>query len=112
MTGLSTDYKQDYKVDIGSYVEASTDATVTNDSTERTRSCVALGPVGNRHGSVKCFDIESGKVLHRRTVTQLLPWPLDNGLVKKVEAWGKRDASSFSTEMERKLIGKMMISLS
>ena len=50
-------------------MEASTDAVVTNDNTERTRSCIALGPVGNRQGSVKCFDIETGKILHRRTVT-------------------------------------------
>ena len=33
--GLSTDYERDCKVDIGSCVEASTDATVTNDNTER-----------------------------------------------------------------------------
>ena len=71
VTGLSTDHEQDCKVDTGSYVEASTDATVTNDNTERTRSCVALGPVGNWQGPVICFDVESGKVFHRRTVTQL-----------------------------------------
>ena len=70
-------------------METSTDATVTNDNTERTRSCVTLGPVGNRQGSVKCFDVKSGKILHRRTVTQL-PWPLDNRLVRKVEEWGKK----------------------
>ena len=52
MTGLSTGYERDCKIDIGSYVEAGTDATVTNDNTERTRSCVALGPVGNKQGSV------------------------------------------------------------
>ena len=57
VTGLSTDYERDCKVDIGSYVEASTDATVTNDNTERMRNCVALGPVGNRQGSIKCFDM-------------------------------------------------------
>ena len=56
MTGLSTGYECGCKVDIGSYLEAGIDATVTNDNTERTRSCVALGPVGNRQGSVKCFD--------------------------------------------------------
>ena len=89
MAGLSTDYKRDCKVDIRSYVEASMDAVVMNNNTERTRRCVALGPVGNRQGSIKCFDIESGKILHRRTVTQL-PWPLDNRLVRKVEEWGKR----------------------
>ena len=52
---------------------------------------MALGPVGNRQDSVKCWDIETGKVLHRRTVTQL-PWPLDNKLIKKIEQWGKKGA--------------------
>ena len=89
VTGLSTDYERDCKVDIGSYVEANTAATMTNDNTERTLSCVTLGPVDNRKGSVKCFDIEPGKVLHRRTVTQLSR-PLDNQLVKKIEEWGHK----------------------
>ena len=93
VTGLSTDFKRDCKADIGSCVEASTDVVVMNDNTERTRSCIALGPVGNRQGSVKCFDIETGKILHRRTVTQL-PWPLDNRLVKKIEEWGKKGAAA------------------
>ena len=92
MTGLSTDYERDCKANIGSYVEASTDATVTNVKTERTRSCVARGPVGNRQGSVKSFDIESGKILHRRTMTQL-PRPLDDRLVKNIEEWGAKGAS-------------------
>ena len=49
---LSTDYKRDCKVDVGSYVEASTNAIVTNDNKERTRSCIALGPVGNRQAGI------------------------------------------------------------
>ena len=93
VTGLSTDYERDCKVDIESYVEASTDTIVTNGTTERTRSCMTLGPVGNRQASVKCFDTESGKVLHCRTVTQS-PWPLDNRLVKKAEEWDKKGASA------------------
>ena len=111
--GLSTDYKRDCKVDVGSYVEASTAAIVTNDNKERTRSCVASGPVGNRQGSVKCFDIETGKLLHRRTVTQV-PWPLDNDLIRKVESWGKGVSVQSngivlisSIERERSLIGTM-----
>ena len=121
VTGLSTDYKRDCKVDIGSYVEASADATVTNDNTERTRSCIALGPVGNRQGSVKSrlnVLTSSREKLHRRTVTQL-PWPLDNRLVKKLKNGTKkglvqlkRAALIFLTEKKRDLIGKMMIFLS
>ena len=89
MTGLKTDYARDCKVDPGSYVEASVDAIVTNDNSERTTSCVALGPAGNRQRSVKCFSIETGKILYRRTVTPV-PWPKDNHLIQKVEAWGKQ----------------------
>ena len=89
MTGLKTDYARDCKVDPGSYVEASVDAIVTNDNSERTTSCVALGPAGNRQGSIKCFSIETGRILYRRTVTAV-PWPEDGKLIRKVEEWGKR----------------------
>ena len=87
--GLKTDYACDCKVNPGSYVEASVDAIVTNDNSEQTTSCVALGPAGNRQGSVKSFSIETGKILYRRTVTPV-PWPEDNHLIQKVEAWGKQ----------------------
>ena len=60
-TGLTDDYARDYKVDPGPYVEVSVNATVTNDNSEQTTSCVTLGPAGNRHGSVKCFEIGTGK---------------------------------------------------
>ena len=83
VTGLSTDYERNYKIDPGSYVETSIDAAVTNDNTERTTSCIAVGPVGNRQSLVKCFDIETGKILHRRTATQL-PWPRDNNLIREI----------------------------
>ena len=69
MTGLTTDYARDCKVDFGSYVEASVNVAVTNNNSERTISCVALGPAGNCQGSVKCFDIETGKILYHRTRT-------------------------------------------
>ena len=57
VAALKTDYARDCKVDPGSYVEASVDATVRNDNSEQTKSCVALGPAGDHQGSVKCFDI-------------------------------------------------------
>ena len=85
VTGLSTDYERDCKVDIGSYLEASTDAIVMNDNTKRTRSL----PLGLLVTGRAQFDIESGKILHRRTVTQL-PWPIDSRLVKKAEAGVRR----------------------
>ena len=40
-----------------------------------------FGPIGNRQGSIKCFHIKSGKILHRCTVTG-------------VEEWGKKGAAA------------------
>jgi hypothetical protein len=71
VTGLTTDYKRECKVDPGSYVEASTDAMATHDNSERTTSCVALVPAGNRQGSIKCFSIEIGVIFTRCTVTPI-----------------------------------------
>ena len=80
VTGLSTDYKRDCKVDIDGYVEESTVAVVTNDNIERTRKCVDIGLVGNRQDPRKYFDIETDKILHPRTVTQL-HWTRGNILI-------------------------------
>ena len=54
ITGLTIDYKRDCKAVVGAYVEASTDAEITNDNSERRQSCIYLGPAGNRQGSSKC----------------------------------------------------------
>ena len=52
VTGMTVNYKRDFWACIGGYVEGSTDAIVMNDNMPRTHSCVALGPSGNRQGSV------------------------------------------------------------
>ena len=89
ITELTTNYKRSCKVDVGLYVEVSTNVIATNNNTERTTSSVALGPSANRQRSVKCFDIETGKVLICCTVTQMT-WPLNRRLLQKVEAWDRR----------------------
>ena len=40
----------------------------------RTHSCIALGLSGNCQGNVNCFDLETGKVVVRRTINHI-PWP-------------------------------------
>ena len=42
----------------GPYVQATIDAIVMNDHTFRTLGYIALGPLGNCQGSLKCFDLE------------------------------------------------------
>ena len=59
------------------YVEASTDAVVTNDNTEQMRSCVAFWAVGNRQGSVipvSTPDVTNAKTLYGPSVPGLKGW--------------------------------------
>ena len=69
------------------------DAIVTNDNTPRTHSCIALDPSGNRQGYVKCFDLETGKVVVRRTKNQI-PWP--ERMTEKASAWVRRSKELIS----------------
>ena len=54
------------RVEFGAYVEVYDDWDVTNSMKARARHCIALGPTGNLQGSIKCFDLKTGIVLHRR----------------------------------------------
>ena len=62
VTGISTNYFRDCKADIGAYVKANPDNEITNTNNERTHSCIYVGTAGNRQGSSKCFDLETGKL--------------------------------------------------
>ena len=63
VTGLTVNFVRDCKIDCGAYVEASNDAEITNDNKDRTSSCIALGPSGDRQGSTNCFDLSTGRVV-------------------------------------------------
>ena len=65
MTGLTVNFTKHCKVDVGAYVEASTDAIITNGNNDRTHAVIALGPSRNRQGSIKCFDLDTGRVVVR-----------------------------------------------
>ena len=87
LTQRKFDSKKDCKALFGSYVEASTDAIVTNDMKSRTHSCSALGPSGNWQGSTKCFDLSTRKVVTRRTVRE---FPMPDHIKKSVNKWGSQ----------------------
>ena len=84
VTQRSVNYKKDCRAKFESYVEAITDAMVTNGKTPQTYGCIALGTCGNRQGSLKCFDLKSGKVMTRR-VFKVIPMP--DRVVKLVKYW-------------------------
>ena len=95
VTGRMIKYLRDCCATVGAYIEASRDAMVTNGQDNRTRRCIALGASGNRQGSIKCFDLETGKVVVRRTF-RTMAWP--DRLIKKANAWGKKSKSSVVKE--------------
>ena len=67
VTGRIINYLRDCRATVGAYIEASRDAMVTNVQDNRTHPCIVLGASGNRQGSIKCFDLETGKVVVHRT---------------------------------------------
>ena len=85
--GRGVDYSKDCRADLGAYIQASTDKVVTNGNTPRTNGCIALGPSGNRQGSLKCFDIETGKLVVCRIAKQM-PWP--DRMLKIACEWGRK----------------------
>ena len=86
VTGRVLDFKKDCRVPFGAYVEASEGTVITNDMSQHTRACISLGPSGNLQGSLKCFDLLTGKVLTRRTMKGL---PLSDRVLARVNRWGK-----------------------
>ena len=95
VTGRTINYLRDCRATVGVYIDASRDSMVTNGQDNRTHPCIALGASGNRQGSIKCFDLETGKVVVRRTF-RTMAWP--DRLIKKANAWGKKIKSSVVKE--------------
>ena len=73
VTGKGIDYNNDCRADLGAYIQASTDTFVTNDNNPCTHGCIALGPSGNRQSFLKCFDLETGKLVLYR-IAKKIPW--------------------------------------
>ena len=73
--------------DLGAYIQASTDKAVTNYNTPHTHECIALGPSRNRQGLLKCFDLDTGKLVVRR-ISKQIPWP--DRMLKIACEWGRK----------------------
>ena len=81
----------------GAYVETSHDSIITNDMSDRTHPCIALGPSGNMRGSLKCFDLLTSKVIIHRTFKEFL---ITRRYINLANSWGK---SSHAKEYGNKL---------
>ena len=85
VTGQKLDMKKDCWARFGAYVEASNDADITNTMAKRTHSCLALEPSVNLQGSIKCFDLLTGKMVVRWTIKVL---PMPDSILKLINRWG------------------------
>jgi hypothetical protein len=81
------DYKKHCRVMPGTYCEVHDEPLPTNTMAWRTHEGIALGPTGNLQGSVKFFCINTGRVLKRRSFTQM---PMPDRVIKRVNAIGLR----------------------
>ena len=86
VTGLTVNFLRHCQFDVGAYVEASTDAIITNDISDRTHPCIYLGPSGNRQCSHNCFSLDIGCVLVQRSAKQM-PWP---DMLLKLQTLGEK----------------------
>jgi len=96
VTGRKLVCDEDCRADIGAYIKATVGADITNGQEARTHSCISLRPSGNIQGSLKCFDLETGKVVISRRVVQL---PFPNIMLKKTNAWGKKSKGQIMKDL-------------
>ena len=85
VTVLTVNFTNHCTVDVGEYIEASTDVIITNGNNDRTHAYIALGPSRNRQGYINCFDLDTGKVVVRSTVKHII---FLESLIRKANTWG------------------------
>ena len=87
VTGLTVNFTKHCTVDVGVSVEASIDAIITNSNNDRTHTCIALGPSGNRQGSLNCLDLDTSQVVVLGIFKQIIG---QGRLIRKANVWGKK----------------------
>jgi hypothetical protein len=83
--GCKLNFDKHWKATFGSYFEAHKDPTITNTMGSCTFPGIFLGPTGNRQGTHKVFDINTGVVKKNRIIT---PLPMPDQVIAMVEDWG------------------------
>ena len=82
------DWVKHCQAGISDFVQAGYDRDVTNGVSDmRTYDGIYLGSTGHRQGTVKLFDMCTGKVKKPRTITIL---PVPDHIIILVNKWGKR----------------------
>jgi hypothetical protein len=84
--GRELDFEKHCKTTFGSNVEAHDNPTITNTMRPRTFPGIFLGPTGNRQGTHKVFNINTGVVKKPRTIT---PLPMPDRVMAVIKDWGR-----------------------
>ena len=88
MIGTQFDYAKHCKLPFGSYVQAHEEPSTTNTQGARTVGAICLGPTGNLQGSYKFLNLRSGRLITRRSWTNL---PMPDEVIKRVDQLGKSE---------------------
>jgi len=65
MTGRKVDFKKEYALTFGEYVEARNPQVISNSMAPRTDPCIALYPTLNVNGSWKLYNLRTKKIVSR-----------------------------------------------
>ena len=82
------DFEKHCRGNFGSYIEAHYHDTITNTMKARAYPALLLGPTGNIQGTIKAYDLTTGRVKKPRTFT---PYPIPDRVIKAVNKIGLRD---------------------
>jgi hypothetical protein len=88
MTGTTLDFKKNFRIPFGAYVEAHEDYDTTNTMAERTTGTICLGPTANFQGSYKLICL---KMARRVTRKQVKEFPMPTSGIKRVAEIGERE---------------------
>ena len=88
LMGEHLNYTKHFQVPFGAYVQASNEPTPTNSQLPRTLDGIYLRPVTNIQGGHEILDLNTGKVITRRKVTEI---PITKLVIQAVEDMAKRE---------------------
>ena len=74
-TGRKVSVKRDLRAPFGAYLQATAINTIKNSLAPRTEGCIALVPLCNQEGAVKCLKLETFQVINRSQFKIISPIP-------------------------------------
>ena len=88
ITGVKVDYNIHCKLSFGDYVQTHEEGNIKNGPEARTLGAISLGPNATSITGYWFLNLNTGKVVHRRSWTAL---PMPQEVIQRVELLAKRD---------------------